>query len=542
MIPFAPRCLQPPVTLAPVRRGEGGGEGSVDESERSTLAGAPLTLTLSPEDGGEGIGVGRPAAFSWGFVNRLPLSTACLVTVTLLAAAAPRARRRLCLGRVRRRAGQRRRHQPDRAVLQPGGHRLRRGPRPIYLDGVLAVRRGSFTHAPAATDVPEPPGAEGANSGRARFFNVFGAPMLGATTRLRDLAVGAAFSVPFGGRLRWDRNNRSAGDPRFPLAADGPQRWTVIDGALSYLYFTLGAAYRLGPLSVGVSGNLVRSSIHQSQAKNPTGLGDPDVSNEGRDILDVAGTQGSFGAGALLEAIRDRLWLGLSYQAQPGLGPMTLRGTLVIDYQGTRSPFPVTLSQALPDIIRFGARYRAGPALELRLFGDVTRWSRFGTQCVALAGHPCAVFASGADATPDAATVQNLRRLWHDTYAVRAGASTWLRPGLELFAGLGFETAATPDATLDSEPARRPQRADRAGRAGFGHPRAAGLRLVRRAVVLRARQHRTKPAGRRATADPARRRRRPLHPVAGAGKPGPGAAVLERAPPPAPSSPVPLPS
>ena len=338
---------------------------------------------------------------------------------------------------------------PTALYYNPAGIAFAEGRAQIYLDGVLALRRGSFTHAPAATDVPEPAGAEGANSGRARFFNVFGAPMLGATTHLRDLAAGAAFSVPFGGRLRWDRNDRFAGDPRFPLAADGPQRWTVIDGALSYLYFTLGAAYRLGPLSIGVSGNLVRSSIHQSQAKNPTALGDPDVASEGRDILDVAGTQGSFGAGALWEAIRDRLWLGLSYQAQPGLGPMKLHGTLVIDYQSTRSPFPVTLTQALPDIIRFGARYRAGPALELRLFGDLTRWSRFGTQCVALDGHACAVFASGADATPDLATVQNLRRLWHDTYALRAGASTWPRPGLELFAGLGFETAATPDATLD---------------------------------------------------------------------------------------------
>ena len=55
-IAFAPWCLQPQVTLAPVRRGEGRGEGSVDESERFTSPGAPLTLTLSPEDGGEGTG------------------------------------------------------------------------------------------------------------------------------------------------------------------------------------------------------------------------------------------------------------------------------------------------------------------------------------------------------------------------------------------------------------------------------------------------------------------------------------------------------
>ena len=319
----------------------------------------------------------------------------------------------------------------------------------LYLDGVLALRSGTFMHAPAATDVPEPVGAEGANSGRAHFFNVFGAPMAGATTHLGALALGAAFSVPFGGNIHWDGNSRFAGAPRFPLAADGPQRWTITDGQLSSLYFTLGAAYRVGPLSVGISGNLIRSSLRQTQAKNPTGLGDPDVSNEGRDTLDVSGTQVSFGAGALLEAIRDRLWLAASYQAQPGLGPMQLHGNLEVSFQGASAPFAVTLNQALPDIIRFGARYRATPIVELRLYGDVTRWSRFGTQCVSLAGQPCAVFPGGADATSNLSTIQNLRRLWRDTYGVRAGASVRARPDLQLLAGVGYETAAVPDATLD---------------------------------------------------------------------------------------------
>src|SRR5262249_54455405 len=94
-------------------------------------------------------------------------------------------------------------------------------------------------------------------------------------------------------------------------------------------------------------------------------------------------------------------------------------------------------------------RYRASPLVELRLYGDVTRWSRFGTQCIALAGQPCAVFPSGADATPNLSTVQNLRRLWRDTYAARAGATVRARPNLEVFGGIGYQTAAVPDATLD---------------------------------------------------------------------------------------------
>jgi long-chain fatty acid transport protein len=45
----------------------------------------------------------------------------------------------------------------------------------------------------------------------------------------------------------------------------------------------------------------------------------------------------------------------------------------------------------------------------------------------------------------------NLVRGWNDTIGVRAGVSHWPRSQIELFAGAGFETAATPDETLDPE-------------------------------------------------------------------------------------------
>ena len=55
---------------------------------------------------------------------------------------------------------------------------------------------------------------------------------------------------------------------QYPLAADGIQRWHVIDAALTFIYGTVGAAYRFGPLSVGVAGNVILSSVSFSQAKN----------------------------------------------------------------------------------------------------------------------------------------------------------------------------------------------------------------------------------------------------------------------------------
>jgi len=46
-----------------------------------------------------------------------------------------------------------------------------------------------------------------------------------------------------------------------------------------------------------------------------------------------------------------------------------------------------------------GARYPGGRAVELRLHGDVTRWSRFATHCISLEGSPWRV-PTGADRPP----------------------------------------------------------------------------------------------------------------------------------------------
>ena len=227
------------------------------------------------------------------------------------------------------------------------------------MSGVLALRRASWTHTQAASEPPEPPGAEGADTGQARFSNLFGAPALAATTWIGRLALGGAFYVPFGGRVHWDPNPRFANDPNFPLAADGVQRWHIIEGAVTSLYFTVGAALRLGPVALGVTGNLVRSSVSIQQAKsfNPQQVVDP--LNEGRIGIDVAGMHASFGVGAMVEAVRERLWFGASYQAQPGLGPITLDGTLSTSIGAdVAAPRPVTYTHALPDIVRAGLRAR----------------------------------------------------------------------------------------------------------------------------------------------------------------------------------------
>jgi long-chain fatty acid transport protein len=316
----------------------------------------------------------------------------------------------------------------------------------LFLDGTLAIRHFSWRHTRAPTDAADPPGAEGSNTGTAAVTNVFGGPMFGATTRLGDFAFGASLEVPFGGRGSFGKNDKFT-TSAFPLAADGIQRWHLIDGAVTVIYLTAGMAYRIGPLSVGLTGNLINSQVKNSQAKN-FGDGYPNTGLEGRSALDVSGWQGSFGVGAMVEAIPNQLWVGASYQAQPALGPMQLKGSLdLVDEQKNPVHFDVTFDTALPDITRIGVRYKAAQTFELRFMADYTRWSVLHTQCVGLVPHPCVVDATGA-ATSEGGALQNIRRYWKDTWGAHVSASHWLKPGLEIYAGIAFETAASPDETL----------------------------------------------------------------------------------------------
>ncbi|MDP9003099.1 MAG: outer membrane protein transport protein, partial [Myxococcota bacterium] len=254
----------------------------------------------------------------------------------------------------------------------------------------------------------------------------------------------------FGGRESWDANGVFGGS-RFYLAADGIQRWHIIHGQQVYAYATLGAAYRIGPLSVGAAGNLVFTSVSLLRAIVPP-FGDPDTAQEGRAQLDVSGTNGAFGLGAMLEVVPGRLWLAASYQSQPGVGPQRLTGTLKLSSPYSMPPANSTRNvafvQSLPDIARAGMRWRPRPDIEFRLAVDFTRWSVLRTQCLSDEKFTCAVLPDGS-AVPGKLVLLNLRRYWNDTIHGHVGASYWPTSEMELFGGAGFETAATPDATLE---------------------------------------------------------------------------------------------
>jgi long-chain fatty acid transport protein len=322
--------------------------------------------------------------------------------------------------------------------------------------GSLAVRHATWTHPQASSDVPDPPGAQGADTGEAKMLNVFGGASVAGTTHLGNLVLGVGFFAPFYGISHWGKNDSFKNSTTYPGAYDGPQRWFSIDGKIEVLYFTAGAAYRLGPLSLGASFNAISTTISTFEGKSATGTPST-IPQEGRSFFDVHGFDASFGAGGMLEIVPDQLWLAGSYQAQPGLGQQALNGTTNQTLYGKTSFFPVTFYQSLPAVIRAGVRLRPkGIPWEFRLFGDRTNWSVMQSQCVAIQGTPCTVVPvdgstnpnQGSQNTTQAGVQAFYRRNWNDTYGVRVGASYWVKPRIEIFAGAGYETAAVPDSTL----------------------------------------------------------------------------------------------
>jgi long-chain fatty acid transport protein len=224
-------------------------------------------------------------------------------------------------------------------------------------------------------------------------------------------------------------------------------RFHSIEGEIVSSQFSLGGAWHFVDtgLSVGLSASVIRSWISDVRAWS---AGGNDVAHEGRSLVEVSGYSVGFAVGGLYEVTPNVLWLGLSYQSRPNVsGGMRLHGSLENDIGGP-SGANVDVIYDLPDIIRWGARYRPRPNLELRAFGDYTRFSAFKNQCAVVSGTPCALTTNGAEVT-GAQVLQNIPRDYRDSVGVRLGLSAWTSPSFEFFSGLGFESSAVPDSTMD---------------------------------------------------------------------------------------------
>lgn len=364
----------------------------------------------------------------------------------------------------------------------PAGLALARGPRApgegwnfrLHLDGTFAYRTADYTRPASAIDNVVPEGSTGAgtpaadvaaNSGRNELGNFIAAPFVALTSDfgIENFGAGVGVYVPFGGAAAWDEDERFEGDERYPGAVDGSQRWWTMDGRIQSLYVTGTAAYHIPSirLSIGAGVSAIQSTVHTVRARNADGsddLVDPSGNRiEGRSLIDVSGWNLGLSGGVIWEPV-ERLWLGLSYTSQPGLGEMELDGDLDTVFGGTESTrTPVVLQQSLPDVWRFGARWQPVQRWELRAFGEYVRWSVFERQCVIQTvdaeGNPiddprCDVRADGSEIEGGEIT-QNIPRNWKDAFGVRVGASHWLSPAVELYVGAGYDSSAVPDETID---------------------------------------------------------------------------------------------
>lgn len=338
------------------------------------------------------------------------------------------------------------------------GHRL-------YLDGVFALRSASYDRPVSAIDADPPSELDiAANSGEGTLSNFLVSPFIGFATDFGTdlpLAFAVGFYAPFGGQSVWDSVEPVEGAPG---AVDGPQRWYVMDGTIRTLAITGAFAYRIesARLSFGLGANLYLSEIDTIRARNANGTdavtsGDGGL-QEGRSWLRADATNVGIGAGVMWEAVENTFWIGASYQSQPGFGEYELTGTL--DNALAISPpsqNQIEITQSLPDIIRLGFRFRPMDALELRLFGDYTRWSAFEQQCIVNTELPgdnetvCAVGADGGRLNEENSTrvIQNLQRSWEDTFGVRLGASWYANEQWELMVGAGYDSNAIPDEFLE---------------------------------------------------------------------------------------------
>jgi long-chain fatty acid transport protein len=310
----------------------------------------------------------------------------------------------------------------------------------------LAVHGASFERKQSETGDGAVPGS---NLGGARLRDVLVSPALALSYRIDDFTIGLGAFVPLAGQQDWDANGPQ--DANYRGVRDGVARWQLVSGTLASMYGSAGLSYQYSPLriSFGAAFNFNYNTLSLTRGLTPTG--DDDIENEGRSYLDVRGTSMSLGFGALWETLRDKLWIGLSFQMPPGFyRDLRLDGELKTAFAaGAAEERAVSLLQSLPDVLRFSLRVRPRPSYELRFFGDYTRWSRFDKQCIVERGGSCQLDADGATSAGYESPLYNQMRKFHDTFGLHVGASYYVSEQVETLIGLAYDGNAIPLGTLD---------------------------------------------------------------------------------------------
>ena len=377
---------------------------------------------------------------------------------------------------------------PTSVYYNPAGMALSKDTH-ILIDATLAGRFVTYERpvtavSPGAGAPSSESYAPGANAGTASLSNFIASPSLFVTSDFGTDVVygGLGLYFPFGGQATWKQNTDYTDNAIYPGAVAGPQRWHTMDGTVRSMYVTGALAFKIkrAGLTLGFSGSGIKSEFDTIRARNPDGSDDliagTDTLKEGRAWLKVEGWQWGFAAGLTWDISKlygkdGSLIFGASYTSQPNVtGGMRLKGTLRTALSvSTPTEDDVELSQTLPDIIRFGFRYKPSEKYELRVFGDYQRWSVLDKQCITFPGEECDLVGEDASLSPSeqrdaifanpsgygqeadgSGVIQNIPRYWTDGRGVRVGASYWFIDPLETYFGLGYDSSVVPDQTLDA--------------------------------------------------------------------------------------------
>ncbi len=350
---------------------------------------------------------------------------------------------------------------PTAVYYNPAGLAYGHGTR-IYVEGLFAYRTVDYTRDPGTIDDTGATAADvAANSGEASLANALVSPFLGVATDLGidGFALGLGVYAPFGGQTSWDKNEAFADNDTYPGALDGPARWSSIEGEQRSVYASLGAAWRTksGKFGIGAGVNAISSSLSLVRARNIDGtddLLDSGAVKEGRSLLELSDLTFSASIGVMFKPTHCSR-IGVSYQAQPGFGEMTLDGTLTNKFgAAVPSTLDVQMRQQLPDVIRVAGTWRAATKITLHAALDYQRWSVFKEQCLVQRGvgaAKCAFLPTGAldTANGGANVLVNIQRDWNDTFSARVGGTYDVNDKLELNGGVLFDSNAVPDETLE---------------------------------------------------------------------------------------------
>ncbi len=329
----------------------------------------------------------------------------------------------------------------------------------LTLDLSIALRQASYARSssalsPSSPELAADPAYRSANIGDAQLSNLLALPYLGAVSDLgtKNLRVGYAFYVPFGGMTRWSKSDNAD-----PVAADGPQRWHIIEGKLLAIHNTFAASYTFEPahLTVGANLSVVLEQVETVRARNANGSDDTTTGSgalvEGRSHVTASGVDIGAGLGLFWDPRPDhKLRLGASYTFAPGFGETRWKGKLTQQFGGVRDqakPVDVDFLQRWPDVARLGAVVVPTKELVVRADLEYVRWSVFERQCVVAPDASCDVRADGSQA--GSGVILNVPRNWKDAVGVRAGGGYFLEPELELFGSVGVTTAAAPKSEVD---------------------------------------------------------------------------------------------